>query len=299
MVHFTVERARAGNRSVNSSDVPLANFHGFSTEMLEHSGPAKFTYVQDAATLQCEGKFSWGRGAGSFTLTANPEFTAELNRLGFASPREDDLFPMVLSRVNLDFIREVHAAGIATSLHEVLDMTSHGVTSQYIHEVNRAGDRSLRAQDYIEMRDHGVNARFLEELKTAGYQLRTEQVIELQDHGVDAKFMRDLGAYNLHPDPSELVALRDHGVTPEYLRGCRDAGYTTIPADRIIELRDHGVSKEFLVELHDLGYRFSPSDVVQLHDHGVDGHYLRNLHDSGMRNLNAEQIVQLHDHGVE
>ena len=74
MVHFTLERSRPGNRMVTSSDVSLTHFQGFSPDMLEHSGPVKFSYIQDAATLQCEGKISWGRGVGSFTVSANPAF---------------------------------------------------------------------------------------------------------------------------------------------------------------------------------------------------------------------------------
>ena len=299
MVHFTIERSRPGNRSVNSSDVPLANFRGFSLDVLDHSGPAKFTYSEDAADLQCEGKFGWGRGAGGFTLTPNAAFVGELNKLGFATPREDELFMMVLSNVKLDFIREVRTAEIATSLREILELANHGVTSQYLHDINRIGYRNLRAQDYIDMRDHGVEPRFVEELKQAGYQLRSSEVIELKDHGVDSHYMHELGAYDLHPSAAELVALRDHGVTPDFLRGFRDAGYGTIPADQTIEMRDHGVDRAFVMEAHDLGYRFTPAELVQLHDHGVSAKYLRTIHDSGMRNLNADQIVQLKDHGVE
>ena len=169
MVHFTVERSRPGNRTMTSSDVPLTNFQGFTLDMLDRSGPAKFTYAEDAADLQCEGKFAWGRGAGGFTLTPNASFMSELNRLGFGSPREDELFQMVLTHIKLDFVREVRSAEIATSLHDVLELAMHGVNSQYIHEVNRTGYRDLRAQDYIEMRDHGVEPRFIEELKEAGY----------------------------------------------------------------------------------------------------------------------------------
>ncbi len=121
MVHFTVERSRPGNRTMTSNDVSLANFHGFTLDMLDHSGPAKFTYAEDAADLQCEGKFSWGRGAGGFTLTPNPAFMSELNRLGFAAPREDELFQMVLTNIKLDFVREVRSAEIATSLRDLLD----------------------------------------------------------------------------------------------------------------------------------------------------------------------------------
>ena len=299
MVHFELERSRPGNRMVTGSDVSLTRFQGFSLDMLEHSGPVKFTYVQDAATLQCEGRISWGRGAGGFTLTPNPAFLSELKNMGFMEPRQDELFQMMVTNVSLDFVREVHSEGVAHSLQDVLDMSAHGVNSQYIHDINRTGYRDLRAEDYIEMKDHGVEPRFVQQLKDAGYELHTEQVIELKDHGVDTGFMRDLGAYGLHPEASDLVALRDHGVTPDYLRSLRDAGSGNLGADQIIALKDHGVGREFVAEVHDLGYRFTPDELVQLHDHGVDAKYLRNIHDSGIRALNADQIVQLHDHGVE
>jgi hypothetical protein len=299
MVHLTLERSRPGSRSITSSDVPLTNFHGFSLDMLDRSGPAKFTYVQDAATLACTGKFGWGRGSGDFTLTPNPEFKTELSRLGFATPGQDELFLLVITGTNLDFIREVRGAGIASSLQDILDMAGHGINSQYIHDVARTGYRNLRAEDYIELRDHGVEPRFLQELKDAGYQIAANQVVELKDHGVDSNYVRDLGAYGLRPEPSELVSMRDHGVAPDYLRAVRDAGLGAIRADETITLRDHGVSREFVMEVHDLGYTFAPGELVELHDHGVDGKYLRTIRDSGIRNLNAGQIVQLHDHGVQ
>ena len=299
MVHLALERSRPGSRSITSNDVPLSNFHGFSLDMLDRSGPAKFTYTEDAATVECTGKFGWGRGSGDFTLTPKPEFQAELNRLGFATPSRDELFFLVINGTNLDFIREVRAAGIASSLQDILDLAAHGVNSRYINDVARTGYHNLRAEDYIELRDHGVEARFLQELKDAGYQIAANQVVELKDHGVDSSFVRDLGAFDLHPDPSEIVSMRDHGVTADYLRAVRDAGLGAIHADETITLRDHGVSREFVMEAHDLGYRFTPGELVELHDHGVDGKYLRTIRDSGIRNLNADQIVQLHDHGVE
>ncbi|HEX3746772.1 MAG TPA: hypothetical protein VHW09_22695 [Bryobacteraceae bacterium] len=299
MVRLTLERSRPGNRMVTSNDVSLKNFQGFTPEMLNHSGPAKFQYVQDAATLECEGKFGWGRGSGSFTVTPNPQFAAELVRLGFAPPNQDDLYQFVITGTTLDFIREVRGAGIVATLQDVLDLSAHGVTSQYIHDVARTGYRDLKADDLIALHDHGVEAHFLEKLKDAGYQLDSGQVIQLKDHGVDSSFIGDLAANGLQPDSADLVAMRDHGVTADYLRAVRDAGDGAFRADETITMRDHGVSREFVLETHDLGYRFTPNELVELHDHGVDEKYLRTIHDSGMRNLNADQLVQLHDHGVE
>jgi hypothetical protein len=299
MVHFTMERSRPGQREVVSTDMPLSRFRGFSLGMLEHRGPAKFTFEQDAGTLQCEGSYAWGRGSGSFTMTPNPAYVSELNRLGFSSPQEDEVYLLMIANVTLDFVREVHTAGIASSLRDLLDMAGHGVNQTYVHDLARAGYRDLRAPDYVELHDHGVDARFVEELKQAGYDIPANRIVELHDHGVDSNFVRGLQRAGLRPSPQELIELHDHGVTPDLLRGLHDAGFDTLPADQIIGLHDHGVGSEFVTEAHDLGYRFTPGELIEMHDHGVDGKYLRTIRDSGMKNLTAVQIVQLRDHGVE
>ncbi len=297
-VHFTMERRRPGNREINSSDVPLANFRGFSLDMLDHSGPAKFEYVHDAGSLLCEGRIAWGRGSGSFTLKPNPAFVSELNGLGFATPREDELFMLMMANINLEFVREVHSAGIGSTLRDLIDLGTHGVTLDYIQGVNHAGYRNLRAQDYIDLRDHGVKPRFIEDLELAGYEIPARQVIDLRDHGVDSNFVRDLQVYGLRPPAPELVAMHDHGVTPGYLHGLRDAGFGALSADEIIGLRDHGVPADFAVEARSLGFHFTPRELIDLRDHGVDAKYLRTVRDSGMQNLTGPQITQLRDQGV-
>jgi hypothetical protein len=327
MVHFTVERSRAGSRSVNGSDVPIANFRGFSVEKLDHSGPLQFEYVQDAGRLSCQGRVSWGRASGNFTLSPNPDFVAELNRLGFGSPREDQLFFLMLANVNLEYARAIHDAGLGASLQQLIELRQHGLSAQFVRDAGRAGYRNFRAQEFIDLKDHGVESGFLRDLKSAGYDMRADEIVELRDHGVSSQFLdelkqagynlsagqitelsaqgvnsgfvRDLKFYGLRPGPQELVALRTHGVTAQYLRALQVAGYDKLPADEVIDLQQHGVPADFALAARDLGYRFTTGELIELRDHGVDAAYLRRLHDSGMRNLTGPQITQLRAHGVD
>src|SRR5579871_1783936 len=57
MVHFTIDRYRPGSRWTTSTDVPFSSFRGLSSDTIEHGGPAKFEYVQDAGSLICQGNF--------------------------------------------------------------------------------------------------------------------------------------------------------------------------------------------------------------------------------------------------
>ncbi|MGC4049278.1 MAG: hypothetical protein QM757_07155 [Paludibaculum sp.] len=326
-VQFTVERWREGNHWSNSRPYPLSSFRGFSTSSFDNGGKVKFSFVQDAGELQCEGSFTFGRGSGSFTFSPNPSFVTRLKELGYDEPDSNDLFAIMLSEVTLDFAREVKDAGLGASTKQLIDLRVHGVSADYIREAREAGYRDFSARDYTQLRIHGVNtdylrdlqragynlaanditelrihgvpAEFAKELKSAGYDLAARQITELRIHGVSSDYIRDLKTYGLRPEPGDIKELRIHGVSPQYLKGLKDSGYVALPAREITELRMRGVSTEFIREAHDLGYTFTPRELSELCTQGVNGAYLRKLKESGMKNLSAAQIAKLRIHGVD
>jgi hypothetical protein len=267
MVHFGIEWSKPGSHSSHSSDVPLSAFRGLNPGQ---SGPAKFEYVADAGTFACEGRFSFGVGSGTYKFQPNQRYAAELQGLGYDSPRDDQLITMAMQQVSLDFARGIREAGLRASTGQLVELRIHGVSLQYIRETQNAGYRSLTPQDYVDMKIHGVSTEFLRALKHAGYELASSQVVELQIHGVGTEYMRDLDIYGLKPRADDLVQMKIHGIQPEFIRDARD-----------------------------LGYSFTPSELIDLKIHGVNEAYLRNLKASGMRNLSAEQITRLKIHGVE
>lgn len=296
VVRFTVRRMRPGSTWSSTQDVPRSRFEGLT---LEHIGPAKFQYVQEAGSLMCEGHVSWIGGSGNYKFVPNPKFAAALRGMGYEAPDEDEQFTMMLTDVTLDFAKGVKSAGLGASTEELIQMRTHGVTLEYVDDVRRSGYADLRAHDLIDLRVHGVRSDFLRDLKDAGYDLPARNVVDLRIHGVDSVYLRKLRTYGLRPAAAELTELRIHGVTPEYLSGMKDAGYGSLSADEMVQLRIHGVEAAFARDAHELGYSFTPEELVQLRIHGVDGPYLRRLRESGMRNLNAEQIAKLRIHGVD
>ncbi|QOY88623.1 hypothetical protein [Paludibaculum fermentans] len=326
-VQFTVERWKDGNHWSNSRPYPLTSFRGFSTSWFDHGGKVKFSFVQDAGELQCEGGFSFGRGSGNFTFTPNPSFVSRLKELGYDEPDSNDLFAILLAEVSLDFAREVKDAGLGASTKQLIELRIHGVSGDYIREAREAGYRDFSARDYTQLRIHGVNtdflrdlqragynlpagditelrihgvsAEFAKDLKSAGYDLPTRQITELRIHGVSSDYLRDLRTYGLRPEAGDLKELRIHGVSPQYLKGLKDSGYAALPAREITELHMRGVSTNFIREAHDLGYSFTPRELSELCTQGVNGAYLRKLKESGMKNLSASQIAKLRVHGVE
>ena len=298
-VRLTLEQWKPGNHASTSTDVPFDRFRCLPPSIFSSGGPAKFEYVQDAGRVICEGSFSRGQGAGTFTFAPDPDFVTDLKKLGYDVPTAEQLFSMLLMNVGVEFARSVRDAGLHASTGQLIDMRIHGLSSDYIRETQRAGYRDFGPQDFIEMKIHGVQPPFLRDLKEAGYQLSAKQVVELRIHGVNSEFLQDMNDYGLQPKAPDMVQLKIHGVSAEYLKGLRDAGYGDLSVDRIAELRIHGVSTDFIRDSKALGYNFTPSEIVNLRIHGLDTGYLRRLRDSGMRNLNAADIEKLKIHGVD
>jgi hypothetical protein len=298
-VHFTVRHSNTFGNSSNSRDVPLDNFRGFSLSMLASPGPAKFEYVADAGRLICEGRFLVGTGSGSYTFAADRAFVADLRKMGYDTPDDEQLFSMLMMDINRQFAREIRDSGLRASIRDLLQLRIHGVDLDYVRETRQAGYQDFSADDYVQLRIHGVDTNFLRDLKAAGYDLRAGEIAQLRIHGVDSRYIRDLKSYGLKPDASDLTQMRIHGVTPEYLKGLKDAGYESLRAEEVDQLRIHGVETNFVRQARRLGYDFTPQELAQLRIHGVDGTYLERLRDAGMRNLNAEQIEKLRIHGVD
>ena len=320
---------RHGNqRWVTGWPEPWSSFHGLTRDQAATlTAPVKFEYVRDAGKLLCEGTFHLGRGLGTFTFQADPNYRRELEKVGFHLTGGKQELEYFMADVSLDFARAVKAADLRASNEELVEMRTHGLTREYISEIPASGYDDLHARDYIEMKIHGVSPQFVRELKVAGYNLSTQKIIELRIHGVDTAFMADLKqagydipmdrimemkmhgvsreyiqalkSYGLKPRAEDVVQMRIHGVSAEYLKGLRDAGFTDLDPERVVQLKIHGVSTDFIRKTQDLGYRFKPEEITEMQIHGVDAAYLRKLKDAGFQNLTAQKIVQLRIHGVD
>ncbi len=297
-VHFVIRHSNGFDNWVNSREVPIDNFRGFSLSMLGSTGPAKFEYVADAGRLLCEGRFLLGTGSGTYTFAPDRGFVSALQQMGYDTPDDEQLLSMLMMDINREFAREIRDSGLRASSNDLVRLRMHGITVDYIREARQAGYANFTADDLVPLRIHGVETAFLRDLKAAGYDLRASDIVQLRIHGVDSGYMRDLKGYGLKPQASDLTQMRMHGVTPEYLKGLKEAGYGSLRAEEVDQLRMHGVEASFVQQARHLGYDFTPQDLAQLRMHGVDGAYLKRLQNAGMRNLNAEQIAKLRMHGV-
>ena len=300
-VRFGIDRSVDTSRTTWNSDLPWTSFQGLTPQQLSRlSGSHTFEFVRDAGTFVCTGRFSGGRGHGAYRFEPSQRYGSQLQALGFPPLSSDDVYSLAFSDVPLEFARLVSAAGLNASIHELLELRSHGLTAAYLRDAQTAGFGRLTARDYVEMHNHGVGPDFLRHLTKAGYgDISVQDIVEMRNHGVDAGYLKDLARHGLKPAPRDLVEMKNQGVSPRFLNTLAQAGLGQLDPHEVVELRNQNVTPEFILEAKALGYRFSGREMIELRNQGVDGVYLRKLKDSGFQNMTAAKIAKLRTHGID
>jgi hypothetical protein len=67
-------RSEKSDKSQMSSTFNFADLQGLTREQALAGGPAKFSLVREAGTIDCEGSFQNGKGSGTFRFTENQTF---------------------------------------------------------------------------------------------------------------------------------------------------------------------------------------------------------------------------------
>lgn len=217
-----------------SFDIPIAQLSGLTPPQIMSAagGQVKFQLVRDAGTVDCEGWFKEGHGAGHFVFTPNAGFAAELTKRGYAAPTVEQQFMMAFHGVDLNLIEELRIQGFkqpTTSL--LVRMGTHGVRLNYMKELHGLGYRVKSAEELIRMVDHGVSLRYIRNLAALGYErLSPEELVRAADHGVSS--------YENVP-VEQLIKLVDHGVSISFIEKARAAGHKDL--DQMIYLHNHGI----------------------------------------------------------
>lgn len=184
--------------------------------------PVRLTLARDAGTIAMTGTFEAGEGVGRFKFMPNRSYGDTVRALGVPIDEEltdEHLFSLAILDISSAFIREMKSFGYSESLGQYTAFRIHGVTPQFVRELNALEYSKLTAEQLVTFRIHGVTSDLVREL-------------------------RDLG-YTAVPS-EQLVAMRIHGVTPRFIRELKDAGYQKVPVEKLIEMRIHGIDAEFL-----------------------------------------------------
>jgi hypothetical protein len=309
LVQFTLRyeerKGDSDNSWNNSNGIALNQLQGLSRDqaMSPAGVEVKFQIKRDAGSIDCEGWFRSGKGAGHFIFAPNHAFIPELNKRGISGTLTDSqLFTLARTDVGFAVLEELKSQAYGLpSMDQLVRMSEHGVRLEFLKGLKAFGAKVASIEMLLSLRDNGVSLTYLEELKRYGFRnLSAEDLIRGRSQGVSTTYLEVLakqGYTNLSLD--ELIRLRQRGVSASFIQALRDEGYPKLSLEQLARLRESGVSASFIQDLKQLGYeKLSIEELIRLRSNGVSSSFIRRVKESGVNRPTVDELIELRNRGT-
>lgn len=246
-IYLSFERRAEKGKNQNGSTYDFSDLQNLSVEQAKGSGAVKFTLTREAGTIDCEGSFSGGKGAGTFRFTSNPQFVAAMKTRGF------------------DFEAD-SSGGKNRDLEERLfTAATLNVTTALADDLLSADFGKLDTEDLFKAAIFKVDSQFMREMKASGFpNLGMEDLVKARIFKIDADFARQVAAMGFDKEPfGSLVKMRIFKVTPEFIAEARNEGLTNLEVEDLVKMRIFKIDSQFIREAKAAGVPLEIEKLVQ------------------------------------
>ncbi len=247
-IQLSFERRSEKGRNQHGSSFNYADLQGLSREQALSGGAVKFSLVREAGSIECEGSFSGGKGAGTFRFTSNPQFVAAMKTRGF------------------DFAAD-SSRGKNQDLEErrLFAATTLNVTTALADDLLSADFGKLETEDLFKAAIFKVDSQFMREMKASGFpNLGMEELVKARIFKIDADFVREVVALGFTKEPFEsLVKMRIFKVTPEFVAEARNEGLTNLDVEDLVKMKIFKIDSAFIRQAKADGVPLEVEKLVQ------------------------------------
>ena len=238
-------RTEKGGRSQNGHTYNYSELTGLSKQQALGSGAVKFSLVREAGTIDCEGTFTDGKGAGTFRFTPNMQFVSAMKSRGFdfeKSPKENG---------------EVNERLFAAA--------TLNVTTALADDLLSANFGPLDCDDLFKAAIFKIDSKFMREMKASGFpNLGMEDLVKARIFKIDADFVREVAGMGFNNEPFEsLVKMRIFKVTPEFINEVRAEGLTNLDVEDLVKMRIFKIDGAFIRQARAEGVPLDVEKLVQ------------------------------------
>jgi len=240
-------RTEKGGRNQNGSTYDFKDLQNLSIEQAGGSGAVKFSLAREAGTIDCEGDFNNGKGAGTFLFTSSPQFVQAMKTRGFdfeadsSGGRKKDLEDRLFAAATLN------------------------VTRALADDLLSADFGKLEVEDLFKAAIFKVDSQFMREMKASGFQnLGMEDLVKARIFKIDADFAREVAAMGFDKEPFEsLVKMRIFKVTPEFIAEARREGLTNLDVEDLVKMKIFKIDAAFIRQAKADGVPLEVEKLVQ------------------------------------
>jgi hypothetical protein len=230
-LHLSLERrSEKGGKNQMGQTYDFSELQGLTREQAVNGGPARFSLIREAGTIECEGSFQNGKGSGTFRFTGSQSFVSAMKSRGFDFEKDSDSND---SHETEDRLFTAAALNITTALAD--DLTS-------------AGFGKLQVGDLFKAAIFKVDSSFMREMKASGFpNMGMEDLVKARIFKIDAKFVTEATQMGFDKEPFEsLVKMRIFKVTPAFIAEVRNEGLSDLSVEEIVKLRIFKIDAEFI-----------------------------------------------------
>ena len=239
-------RTEKGGKNQHGSSFAYSDLQGLTREQAQN-GRVSFSLAREAGTIQCEGSFTNGKGAGTFRFTPNYSFADAMKSRGF-----DFAKPSKHGHSNLDM--------------RLFTATTLNVTTAFADDLNSANFGPLDVDDLFKAVIFKVTPQFMAEMKATGFpDLGMEELVKARIFKVDADYVRqvkDMGFAS--QDFESLVKFRIFKVTPEFLNELKAEGIANLSSEDIVKFRIFKIDPQFIREARASEPNITVEELVQM-----------------------------------
>jgi len=240
-------RSEKGGRHQMGQTYDFADLQGLSREQVLSGGPVRFSLVREAGTIECEGSFQNGRGAGTFRFTGNQSFVSAMKSRGF------------------DFEEDFITNNGRDSEDRLFAATTLNVTTALADDLSSAGFGKLHVDDLFKAAIFKIDAKFMREMKASGFpNLGMEELVKARIFKIDADFVSQISQMGFDKEPFEsLVKMRIFKITPEFITEVRNEGLTDISIEDLVKMHIFKIDGEFIRQAKAEGIPLEVERLVQ------------------------------------
>ncbi|HKP67876.1 MAG TPA: hypothetical protein VJV05_01250 [Pyrinomonadaceae bacterium] len=245
-LNFEIRRENGG-KNQHGSSFAYSDLRGLSASQAQN-GKVSFSLEREAGTINCDGTFTNGKGAGTFTFSPNYQFADAMKSRGF------------------DFSKSSkHGKEIDLNLR-LFTATTLNVTTAFADDLNSANFGPLDVDDLFKAVIFKITPQFMAEMKSTGFpNMGMEDLVKARIFKVDANYVRqvnDMGFPNL--DFESLVKFRIFKVEPEFLNALKSEGLTSLGAEDVVKFRIFKIDPQFIRDARASEPDISVEEIVQM-----------------------------------
>lgn len=230
-IQLNLERRTArGGHNQHGSGFSFDELQGLTRDQAQN-GKVAFRLVREAGTVDFEGAFTNGRGAGTFRFTPNGGFIEAMRSRGF------------------DF-EAASAKGEGSLDDRMFTAAMVNVTTALADDLRSANFGNLTVEDLFKAAIFKVDGRFMAEMKATGFpNLGMEDLVKARIFKIDADYVRQVREMGFAKEDFEgLVKFRIFKVTPEFLNEIRSEGFSDLSSEDVVKFRIFKLDRDFIRE---------------------------------------------------